>query len=151
MRFANEYRELTVRKITGLCSWGPEDFENYAIHQLEPIMMLMNTPAAEVLYLPGNGMYHGMIRFTDGRTAALSGFEKGSPFLMNLSGEDENRVIEVSSDYFGNFMDALADFFLTGRIPVPREDTLRTIAVWGALHEAMDSPGQWIPVPDKAK
>lgn len=143
LRFAEEYREAESSELKGLCSWGPNNFEDYAIHQLEPIMMLMGAEASEVMYLPGDRIYHGLIRFCDGRVATMSGFENGSPFTMNLSFTGESRVLQIESDFFACFIKALADFFQTGTVPVSQEETLKIIAVRGALLEAMKTPGEW--------
>lgn len=47
---------------------GPNGFEDYAIHQLEPIFMMMQAPATEVMHLINDEVYTGVLRFADGRT-----------------------------------------------------------------------------------
>ena len=46
-------------------------FEDYAIHQLEPIFMMMQAPATEVMHLTNDEVYTGVLRFADGRTATF--------------------------------------------------------------------------------
>ena len=52
LRFATEYEG--IENVRAISSWGPNDFEIYSIHQLEPIMMLMKADPRRVMYLPGD-------------------------------------------------------------------------------------------------
>ena len=85
LRFAEEYQAADKTNIKGVNAWGPNGFEDYAIHQLEPIFMMMQAPATEVMHLTNDEVYTGVLRFADGRTATLSGYAKGSPFMMNIA------------------------------------------------------------------
>ena len=92
-------------------------------------------------------VYTGVLRFADGRTATLSGYAKGSPFMMNIARSTENSVLEIRSDYFRHFIEALVEFFKNGTIPAPHSETLSIISAWGALMEAEKTPGIWVKVP----
>ena len=92
-------------------------------------------------------VYTGVLRFADGRTATLSGYAKGSPFMMNIARSTENSVLEICSDYFRHFIEALVEFFKNGTIPAPHSETLYIISAWGALMEAEKTPGIWVKVP----
>ena len=144
LRFATEYAD--VKNVDSLASWGPYKFETYAIHQLEPIMMLIDAKPEKVCFVPGRNSYTLLIRFEDGRCASASGFETNTPFMMCLNSGSENRVLTVRSDYFGGFIQNLAHFFLTGDGAVPHEETLRIMAVRGAGVEGQKHPGEWIRV-----
>ena len=52
----------------------------------------------------------------------------------------------VKSDFFGNFIDNLLQFFETGVVPVPHEQTVQVIAIREAGLKAMEKPYTWIPV-----
>ena len=67
------------------------------------------------------------------RAATLSGYAKGSPFMMNIARSTENSVLEIRSDYFRHFIEALVEFFKNGTIPAPHSETLSIISAWGAL------------------
>ena len=92
--------------------------------------MMMQAPATEVIHLTNDEVYTGVLRFADGRTATLSGYAKGSPFMMNIARSTENSVLEIRSDYFRHFIEALS-----------------IISAWGALMEAEKAPGIWVKVP----
>ena len=147
LRFAEEYQAADKTNIKGVNAWGPNGFEDYAIHQLEPIFMMMQAPATEVMHLTNDEVYTGVLRFADGRTATLSGYAKGSPFMMNIARSTENSVLEIRSDYFRHFIEALVEFFKNGTIPAPHGETLSIISAWGALMEAEKTPGIWVKVP----
>ena len=57
--------------------------------------MMMQAPATEVMHLTNDEVYTGVLRFADGRTATLSGYAKGSPFMMNIARSTENSVLEI--------------------------------------------------------
>ncbi len=142
LRFAEEY--CGIGPVDALASWGPYAFETYAIHQLEPVMMLMRAKPEKLCCLPGRKSYTMLMAFPDGRAASVTGFEAGMPFTMNLMSNGENRMITVRSDYFGGFITNLVRFFDTGEGAVPHEETLNIMAARGAGVKALSRPGEWI-------
>ena len=144
LRYASEYQG--IRDVSAIASVGPYYFETYAIHQLEPVMMLMDGAPEKVMYVPGRDGYSLTVVFKDGRTAQINGFYTNAPFLMNLVSEGKNRLITVQSDYFGAFIRGMTRFFETGEGAVPHEETLNIMAVRGAGVEAIKRPGEWISI-----
>ncbi len=144
LRFAAEYKGIDAPSIHAINAWGPGRFETYAIHQLEPVMMLMKARAKRVMASNSNGWMNLTIAFEDGRYATISCFESGAPFSMNLCMEDGNRVVTVESDFFQAFINELCLFFETGRIPVSHEETLSIMDVRGAGVEALKTPDVWV-------
>jgi len=144
LRFAEEYSVVDCESIVAVNSWGPNNFEIYAIHQLEPLMMLMGTPARRVMALQTPAWYLMTIEFADGRCASVSGYEHGSPFMMNISGKTESSVIEIQSDFFHRFILGLVDFFRTGEVPVAHEETTAIMALREAGQKALCCPGEWV-------
>lgn len=51
---------------------------------------------------------------------------------------------EINSDFFGNFIKGMVEFFETGVAPVTHEQTIDVIAVRTAAIEAASTPFQWI-------
>ena len=144
LRFAPEY--AGVGGVRAIASWGPNSYEIYSIHQLEPIMMLIDAEPKRVMALTGEGWYTLAIQFADGRSATLSGYEAGSPFLMNVACDGGAKVIEVKSDFFREFILRLVGFFRDGAAIVPHRETLRIMAVRGAGLKALEAPGTWVDV-----
>lgn len=146
LRFAEEYADVDPAQVCAVNCWGPNGFETYSIHQLEPLMMLMKAPAKRVMYLPGEGWYSLTVEFEDGRFGSISGYESGSPFMTNIALKNGSRLIEVKSDFFQPFISNLVDFFRTGEPKVPARETLRIMAVRGAGLLAQKCPGEWVAV-----
>lgn len=146
LRFAEEYQPLRGRQYDAIAAWGPGNFETYSIHQLEPVMMLMQARAESVLYLPAKDAYTLLIRFEGGRTASLTGLMNGSPFALNAAGPDGNQMAVQQVDSFSRFIPALIRFFETGEAPVSHEETIAIMDVRGAGLKAIERPGEWIDV-----
>ena len=146
LRFADEYQNIDTAGIRAVQSWGPSSFETYSIHQLEPLAMLMKAAPKRVMYLPGEGFYTLQIEYCDGRYASIAGYRDGSPFMMNLAKADGNCVINVESPFFDRFIANLVDFFRTGDVKVPHEETLHIMALRGAGIAAQQTPGEWVDV-----
>ncbi len=110
-------------------------------------MMLMGTPADKVMMtFSGENYYTLNILFKDGRSAVVSGFKKGSPFMMNIASDPKSYIIKVESDYFALFMEELVRFFKTKEAKVPHECTVNIIAVREAGLKAYKTPGIWVDV-----
>ena len=144
LRFATEYEG--IENVNAISSWGPNGFEIYSIHQLEPIMMLMKADPKRVMYLPGEKWYSMIIEFVDGRTATLTGYQQGSPFMMNIATAEGTKLVEVKSAFFQLFIAQLVKFFKDPTQIVPHEDTLRIMAVRGAGLKGIEAPGTWINI-----
>ena len=146
LRYAEEYVNWESAPITAISSWGPNGFDRYSIHQLEPMMMLMNCPVKRVLYTGAEKWYTVNLEFTDGRFATLTGFDGGCDFMMHVATTGKAKRVVVKSNFFGAFIEQLCDFFLGGEVKVPHEETLGIMAVRGAVLKAQEVPGQWIEV-----
>ena len=146
LRYAKEYKDLETSNITAINCWGPNGFEIYGIHQMEPLMMLMKTEAKRVMYIPAENWYSVIIDFVDGRKGTISGYASGSPFIMNVAGRDGSKLVQVDSNFFHDFIVELVDFFRTAVIKVPHEETLSIMAVRGSVLKAQKTPLQWVDV-----
>ena len=144
LRYAAEYQG--IENVRGIVSVGPNEFETYAIHQIEPIMMLMKAEPARVQYLPGEGWYTMAIAFKDGRYATLAGYAGDIPFKMDIKTAEGVEKITVKSDMFRGFMQHLVAFFRDPKQIVPHDETLQIMAVRGAGVKAMANPGEWVEI-----
>jgi len=142
LRYATEYAD--VGEVEAIAAWGPNGFDTYSIHQLEPIMMLMKGKPVRVMAKPAKGWYTIVIEFEDGRAATVTGYAAGSPFLMNVATAEGAKIIEAKSDFFGGFIANLVEFFRGKGKPVPHEETLQIMAVRGAGLKALENPGVWV-------
>lgn len=147
LRYALEYQNIDPNDVIAVSSWGPAGYETYSIHQLEPVMTFMNSRPVQVMMNTSCEEWYTLtIRFEDGRFATITGFLNGSPFVMNLAMKSGNRMIEVKSDFFDEFLKELVRFFRTKEARVPHQTTINIMAVREAGKRAQQSPGIWIEV-----
>ncbi len=148
LRYAAEYEDVDTGAIRALSSWGGGRFAGYAVHQLDPIVMLMKTPAKRVIALASEGSSSLMIEFEDGRTAQMCCYYYDTPFAMCLSMKgDHSRVITVESEFFKAFIRKLVSFFRDPKPLVPHAETLEVMAIADAGNRALANPGVWVDVP----
>lgn len=146
LRFAAEYIEADRKGINAIASWGGGTYEVYSIHQIEPIISLLGTEAKRVMYLGNGKLPYILVEFSENRIATFTNFKNGSPFTAQLNYENKTSLIHVNSDFFKNFIVEMIDFFETGKIKVPHEETLAIIGIREAGLEAMKRPFEWVEI-----
>ncbi len=147
LRFASEFSGKKSKAPENILSFGPGAFENYAVHQIEPIVMLMGTKAKKVICV-GSEKYPAFeIEFDDGRKAFFShhGYECPFGMAIDYSGKGSD-YITIQSDYFKLFAKEMADFFLTGKAKVDNNETVCIISIIEAAQKALKMPQTWIPI-----
>lgn len=121
-------------------------YEIYSIHQIEPIVSLMECRAKQVMFTGESNHPSMIVKFEDGRFAQMYQ-TYNSPFRLTIDTEnDRSDIYTIESDYFGLFLKELIKFFDTGIVPVPHEQTIDVIAVREAGLKAMKKPYEWIDV-----
>lgn len=145
LRFAQEYLTVNREQIESIASVGGNAFEIYVIHQLEPIIMLMQASVKRMMGMQTERFYTLTMEFEDGRLATVNGYTCGLPFTLHFAMKDgHNHTAVAKSDFFKDFLRALVKFYQTGEVPVTQAETLRIAAARGAAVEAMKHPGEWI-------
>lgn len=149
LRFSSELKDINTDKIYKIYSEGPGTYDMYSIHQIEPIMGLMKVRAKKVMAL-GDKLHPSLIiEFEDGRCVQMYHRFDAEPgtFRITTCYEDNTAdVYVIKSDYFSLFIDAMIEFFDTGIIPVPKEQTIDVISVREAGLKAFETPYTWINV-----
>lgn len=148
LRFATEYVEAERTGIKMIASWGGGSFENYSIHQIEPIVSLMGTDAKRVMFIGTEAAPALMIEFSDGRQATIQHPGPECPFTMAVNYESGAcSILKAESDFFQLFIRDLVTFFETGRATVPSADTIAIITIIEYGRIAAKQPYQWIDLP----
>lgn len=148
LRFATEWKDIDTDSIYTLYSEGGGLLDIYIIHQLEPIMGLMKSRVEAIMALNDFNHPSFVVKFVDGRYVHLHHCRvKGTKFRITVCNqENKGKHYEVDSDYFRLFVQAMVEFFGTGIVPVPHEQTIDVIAARAAAIKAVETPFQWVEV-----
>ena len=145
--FAEEYQPVYERNVDYIDSCGPNSFEIYAIHQLEPITAMVRSYPARAMAVADSKNPTVILEYENGKVVKVALFSLGGPFSMNIGYADSSaELIEVKEDFWKPFICSLGAFFKTGEIPVPHENTLAVIAAREAGMEALKKPYEWVEV-----
>lgn len=148
LRFASEWNSVDKSKIERIYSEGPGTFETYSIHQIEPIVMLMECRAKRVMFLGSEKHPEMIIEFENGKTAHM--FHRNDPDysfeITTVSEDNSSQRHKVVSNFFILFIEDLIRFFDTGEVLVPHSQTVDVIAIIEAGKKAMETPFCWINI-----
>ena len=129
-----------------LATLGPGTYQNYSVHQLEMIVLLMGPGATRVKSLSSE---HGRLlvaEYPDGRRASMTQIQ-AAPFQLTMQLKDGKGVfIPDCSDIFTRMIHAMLDFFEGGPSPAPKEETLAIMALIEAGRKALGSYDSWVKV-----
>lgn len=147
LRFANELAEVPREGICFINSRGPGRFDTYAIHQIEPIVVLMGSEVKRIMSV-GSGYETMVIEFSNGRRAVMSHYDwKGIDFEMVVNYEDGSIYkVPQMTGYFDNFINKLCTFFKTGETFADHAETVSVMGIIEAGNKALANPGEWVEV-----
>ncbi|MBO5914873.1 MAG: hypothetical protein J6Q72_05955 [Clostridia bacterium] len=147
LRFSNELADVKRDGICFINSRGPGRFDTYAIHQIEPIVVLMGSEVKRIMSV-GSGYETMVIEFSNGRRAVMSHYDwKGVDFEMIVNYEDGSiHKIPQMSGYFDHFINKLCTFFKTGETFADHAETVSVMGIIEAGNKALANPGVWIEV-----
>lgn len=144
LRFAEELAGIDKTQIHHVYTEGPGNFEVYAIHQIEQIVMLMETPAKRVMFT-GDSVHPSLvIEFVDGRMAQLRQCNEMNFRLVTADVANVGKEYVMRSDFFGRFIDNMLEFFETEEVKVPHSQTVDVIAIREAGMRAAEKPFVWV-------
>lgn len=148
LRYATEWKDIDKSKIERLYSEGSGFFGNYAIHQIEPIVMLMDTPAKRIMALGDDKHPSLVIEFEDGRIAQMMHrySQKCSFQISYIDEEHDCYEYQVKSSYFDFFVEEVVEFFKTGKLPVTPEQTIDVMGILEAGNKALKKPFEWFEI-----
>ncbi len=149
LRYSAGLEELPEKEAVWVSSYGPGTPENYLIHQLEPLSLILKAPAERILYTPAEDTANYRILFQGGKTAAMSlfGWKSDTPFSITVRFADGSICrLPDAEGFFDRFMENMVRFFETGEGAVDKAQTISVMAMIEAAHKAEDAPGQWVEI-----
>jgi hypothetical protein len=128
---------------------GPHSLENYAVHQLEPIVAIMGTGVQRMkAFAVGSAVTQLILDYGDGRLASFT--QTPQPWaefnFMVSDGETGRRLHSDDSSFYENLMKAILDFFVSGIPPVRKDETLEIISLIDTAKLARNYPDEWFPI-----
>ena len=152
LRFSTEYQPYKQRTIQAAAFVGPSEPDNYGVHHLEPLIMLMGGCPERVIALQSRNWSQFMMEWQDGRCAsiAMTG-EFSMPFQATFCLDGACESVVIQSDFHDLSVRQLLNFYETGEIPVSHEETITVIAAREACLNAGKQPGTWVKVPIESR
>lgn len=138
-------QELAGQRVDYVAARGPGKWEIYAVHQFEPLVMLLGLGACRVMSVGSATARMLVVDYPDGRRGSLLQTAE-HPFGFSVQVGDRTLVLDDMGDFFPRFIAAMLAFFQTGEIPVPKEQTLEIMALIEAGGAALASPDTWVAV-----
>lgn len=125
---------------------GGRLFAEYAIHQIEMLVMMMGNDPKRLMQCGASGAELLVVEYADGRRC-VANFAPGFSFQAECMGKDGKCFSDVSmTDFFPNFINAMLGFFETGKAPVPAEQTLAVAAILEGAVKAMSKKDKWLKI-----
>jgi hypothetical protein len=148
LRFATEYEEAERDGIETICSVGPGRYDNYSIHQIEPIVSLIGCEPRRVMYIGTPKSPALLIGFENGQQASIHHFGTGCPFSMTINYDSGSaKIVKPDSDYFDLLIKSMLTFFETGKPMVNPSETIAIITIIEYGFKAAQTPYQWVELP----
>jgi len=161
LRFVPEIREFRdgigrEHRARAVSVRGPSSFAVYAVHVIEPLVMLLGPGASSVTYFGDGTFMQFGVAYPDERIGSFTLFEPGCsigdrwyghPFEASIIfGEGTVAYRFTTGEMFRELADAMCAFFEGGPSPAPYEETLEVMALIEAGRQAMARPGEHVPV-----
>ena len=145
LRFSKEIMELEKGEIDFITSVGPGAIENYLIHQVEPMVALMDCPATSLMYTGTERTVCLLINFENDKQGTISMLVDGcdfSSFIRYKSGK--TAIIVAATEYFDRFIVSMVEFFRTGNCNVDSDQTIEIINILEKAILGRKTPNTWI-------
>ena len=144
LRYADEYQNIDRNGLVSAVSMSGGVPEIYMIHQIEPLVMLLGTDVKRICNFGSEKFPVFALEYANGERTTMVCSTGDHPFRMTLNyANGAHRVIDVKSDFFGNFIKNLIEFYKTGDILVPHDQTLAVMAIREVCISALKSPDTW--------
>ena len=144
--FATELSAVDKKSIDSVYIEGPENFEVGAVHLAEQAAVLVEGNPKRVMAVNRENHPSLAVEFDSGVVAHLIHRNDDIyTYAFTPCDKDNNAVrYVIKSDFFKAFINAVIDFFDTGKIPVSHEQTLNVVSIIEAGEKALNKPFEWV-------
>lgn len=125
---------------------GGRLFSEYAIHQIEMLVMLMGNDPKRLMQCGVSGEEILLVEYADGRRC-LANFAPGYGFQADCMAKD-GKCFESGpmGDFFPKFIDGMLEFFETKTPPVAAEQTIAVAAILETAIKATSKKDAWFKI-----
>jgi hypothetical protein len=124
---------------------GGGSFEEYAIHQIEMLVMLMGGGAKNVMQCGTNTNDLLVVEYEDGRRASINRYAP-QPFGITVEYGEDIFIVNSMSDFFPHFINGMLEFFNTAKPSIKKEETLEIVRILEASIKALKTPDKMIKI-----
>jgi len=145
--YASEYDAPRQKAVSMIDSWGPGEYEQYSVHQLEPIVSIIPDAPVRVMSIGTPEFPAIVVEFAGGQRAKVAVWRTNGNFCMNIGYQDgTGEHIDVTSNFWEDCTRAMAKFFADPVPAVSHENTLRVISIIEAGKRSMERGGSWVEI-----
>ncbi len=149
VRFANELMAATVKadEIDHMTVIANGPTEIYLIHMIEPMVALMGSKAERLMFIGTEQSPAWVVEYEGGRKVNMTLYHNAHSWYFRIHKKDGDvEVIPETNAFFDNFLGELVDFFNTGDVKVPQDQTIAVIEIRTKALEAMEKPYSWVSI-----
>ncbi len=122
-------------------------FHEYAIHQLEILVMALGVGARRVMQAGNADSDVMLIDYADGRRGVIN-LMQAHPFQISIRhGQGQISLLPKIEGFFPRFVEGMLTFFETRESLVPEAELFEIAALLEVGHRALSVPDQWFDVP----
>jgi hypothetical protein len=147
LRFSKALRQFDKSGIANVVGVGVAiGAENYLIHQLEPLAVLMGMDVEKVLYQGDGENCRWDLVYRDGRTAVINFIKDWATYAFQIKREGVKgaTLLEINDFFWEGLIEAMLEMFRTGTVAVDHKETLGIIHVLEGCLTAQEKAGEWI-------
>ena len=148
LRFSAAYQNLPDKAVRQLVSYGGGTPKDYIIHQLEPLIMLLQVGAERALVWGEGSSMTYLLEMSNGvKVTLLQGPDQS--FGMSFNYGDEIKTVQADDAFFLRQTAAMLEFFRTGLegkavLPATEQETMLIMATRDLLMRALEKQGEWV-------
>jgi hypothetical protein len=139
--------KILDKKVHYVSSWGGGRFPVYIVHVLEMLVTAIGTGARRVMSLgevPEAPVL--IVGYPDKRRGLLELYPGLGFGLAACYGDGESLHLADVQGFYEAYIQAVLNFFMTGKSPVPPKETLEIVALQEAATRALERRDQWVDV-----
>lgn len=145
LRYSNKLNNVDRNNILSIVSVGGGHPENYLVHQLEPISVLMGYDFERVMFIGTTDVPSWVMQFEDGRTVLFT-LAVNAPFALKICYTNRTDQVVIDDDFFFQQTERIIEMFDTGKIPVQHAETIAIMSARESCIKSMSKPFEWINI-----